>query len=75
MCNLIHARKKSVALPTAIFTKFTNAQRHYEQISYIDFHKNRETIAESTYRNYFTPLSIAISEPIFTKLISLSTFL
>jgi hypothetical protein len=56
-----------VAIPTAIFTKFTNAPRHSEQISYIEFHKNRDTIAESTYKSTFAPLR--------KVLLSLSRFL
>jgi len=57
MCNLIYALKKSAAFPVAIFMKFASAQRHFEQISYIEFKRNRETNAESKARISYSPLS------------------
>lgn len=40
-CDFIHARMKSTAVPAAILAKPTNAEEHYLQMVYTQFHPNR----------------------------------
>jgi len=78
MFNLIYTRKKSAALPMAIFSKFTNVQRHYEQISYIEFHRNWKTNEKVRPEIHFRPsvkyccLWADFHEVIFTQYISVN---
>ena len=45
-CNFIYAHKKSAAFSAPIFAKLTNAQKHYAQISYTEFHPHRKINVE-----------------------------
>ena len=46
---------KCTAFHALILTRFTNEQHHYMQISYIEFHRNRNIYVESADRNSFKP--------------------
>ena len=54
-CNFIYARKKSTTFSATIFTKFTNDQKHYVQISYTEFHAVRTVNVESKTYIQFRP--------------------
>jgi hypothetical protein len=45
--------------PASIFTKIINAQQHYVQICYTEFHQNHKINVESMDRNSFAPVSKA----------------
>jgi hypothetical protein len=46
-----------MAFPAPVFMKFTNAEQHYVQIPYTEFHPDQITNAQSMAANSFTLLS------------------
>jgi hypothetical protein len=55
--NFIYARKICAVVPADIFTKFTNDQRHFVQITNTEFHPTRAINMESMNRREFKPVS------------------
>ena len=47
----MYTHKKSTAIPALIFTKISNAQQRYSQISDTEFYSNRTINVESADRN------------------------